>query len=72
MANLDDLAMILTTEQGKPLAEAKVEITQAGAYMAWFAAEASRAYGDTIPAPRPGVRTMTMRRGVGVTAAITP
>lgn len=71
-ANVDDLAMILTTEQGKPLAEARAEIEQGNSYMPWYAAEASRAYGDVIPPPRPGVRTITIRQGIGVAAAITP
>ena len=51
LANLDDLALILTTEQGKPMAEAKGEITIGAAYVEWFAEEAKRVYGDTIPTP---------------------
>ena len=70
--HLDDLAMILTSEQGKPLAEAKGEIAQGNTYLPWYAEEARRAYGDTIPAPRRGVRPLTIRQGIGVAAAITP
>ncbi len=51
MANADDLALILTTEQGKPLAEAKGEIAYGASFVEWFAEEAKRVYGDTIPSP---------------------
>jgi len=51
LANVDDLALILTSEQGKPLAESKGEVTIGAAYVEWFAEEAKRIYGDTIPTP---------------------
>ncbi|MBR7890307.1 NAD-dependent succinate-semialdehyde dehydrogenase [Marinomonas sp. A79] len=72
LENADDLAMIMTTEQGKPLAEAKGEITYAASFIEWFAEEAKRIYGDTIPAPRADQRLTVIRQPIGVTAAITP
>lgn len=72
MANADDLALILTSEQGKPLAEAKGEITYAASFIEWFAEEAKRVYGDTIPAPQADKRITVIRQPIGVTAAITP
>jgi succinate-semialdehyde dehydrogenase/glutarate-semialdehyde dehydrogenase len=68
----DDLALILTTEQGKPLAEAKGEIVYAASFIEWFADEARRIYGDTIPAPTGDRRILAIKQPVGVTAAITP
>jgi succinate-semialdehyde dehydrogenase / glutarate-semialdehyde dehydrogenase len=68
----DDLAQILTAEQGKPLAEAKGEITYAAAFLDWFADEARRIYGDVIPAASAAMRVMTIKQPVGVVAAITP
>ncbi len=68
----DDLAMILTSEQGKPLAEAKGEITYGASYIEWFAEEAKRIYGDTIPAPKAEQRITILRQPIGVCAAITP
>lgn len=70
--NRDDLATILTLEQGKPLQEARVEIDYAASYVEWFSEEARRAYGDIIPAAEPHVRQLVMREPVGVCAAITP
>ncbi|WP_313349579.1 NAD-dependent succinate-semialdehyde dehydrogenase [Paracoccus sp. (in: a-proteobacteria)] len=72
IANQEDLARIMTTEQGKPLAEARGEIAYAASFIEWFAEEAKRIYGDTIPAPRPDQRITVLRQPVGVTAAITP
>ncbi|WP_243360213.1 NAD-dependent succinate-semialdehyde dehydrogenase [Fundidesulfovibrio terrae] len=70
--NLDELAAILTLEQGKPLAESKGEIMQGASYFPWYAGEARRAYGRLIPAPGPGRRPLTMLQPVGVTGIITP
>ena len=72
LANVDDLALIMTSEQGKPLAEAKGEIAYAASFIEWFAEEAKRIYGDTIPAPRADQRITVLRQPIGVTAAITP
>ncbi len=72
MENLDDLATILTTEQGKPLAEAKGEIRYGASFVEWFAEEARRVYGDVIPGHGKGLRIMTIRQPIGVAAAITP
>lgn len=71
-AATEDLALILTSEQGKPLAEAKGEIAYAASYIEWFAEEAKRIYGDTIPGPAPDRRIIVLKQPVGVTAAITP
>ena len=70
--NIDDLAMIMTMEQGKPLAEAKGEIMLGMSYITWYAEEGRRVYGETIPSPWAGKQPMTIRQPVGVTAAITP
>jgi succinate-semialdehyde dehydrogenase/glutarate-semialdehyde dehydrogenase len=67
----DDLAIILTSEQGKPLHEARSEIRQAANYLDWFAEEARRIYGDNIPAPRRNQRIRVLRQPVGVCGAIT-
>src|SRR5687768_1127926 len=72
LAHQDDLALILTTEQGKPLAEAKGEVGIAAAYVEWFAEEAKRVYGDVIPAPANDRRIVVVKEPVGVCAAITP
>ena len=72
MQHQDDLARLLTLEQGKPLAEAKGEIAYGASYMQWFAEEAKRLYGDTIPAPSADKRIIVQRQPVGVVAAITP
>lgn len=72
MANQDDLALILTSEQGKPLAEAKGEIAYGASFIEWFAEEAKRVYGETIPATNADKRIQVTREPVGVCAAITP
>jgi succinate-semialdehyde dehydrogenase / glutarate-semialdehyde dehydrogenase len=72
MANADDLALILTTEQGKPLAEAKGEIMYGASFVEWFAEEAKRIYGDTIPSPTSDRRLIVLKQPIGVCAAITP
>ncbi len=72
MANQEDLARIMTAEQGKPLAEARGEIAYAASFIEWFAEEAKRAYGDMIPGHAPDKRILVQKEPVGVTAAITP
>ena len=72
MANADDLALILTTEQGKPLAEAKGEIAYGASFVEWFAEEAKRVYGDVIPSPLADRRQIVVKQPIGVCAAITP
>ena len=72
MANLDDLALLLTLEQGKPLAEAKGEIAYGASFIEWFAEEAKRIYGDTIPQHQGDKRIVVIKQPVGVVAAITP
>ncbi|WP_286263778.1 NAD-dependent succinate-semialdehyde dehydrogenase [Thalassotalea atypica] len=72
MAHQDDLATLLTLEQGKPLAEAKGEIAYGAAYIEWFAEEGKRAYGDTIPALTSDKRIVVIKQPVGVVASITP
>ncbi len=71
-AHHDDLARIMTAEQGKPLAEAQGEITYAVSFIDWFAEEARRIYGDVIPAPQGDRRIVVLKEPVGVCAAITP
>lgn len=68
----DDLAMIMTREQGKPLAEAVGEVLSGASYIEWFAEEAKRVYGDTIPTTQKGKRIIVLKEPVGVCAAITP
>ncbi|WP_275629195.1 NADP-dependent succinate-semialdehyde dehydrogenase [Pseudomonas sp. 273] len=70
--NQDDLARLMTIEQGKPLAEAKGEIAYAASFLEWFAEEAKRVYGDMIPGHQPDKRLMVIKQPIGVTAAITP
>ncbi|GBF50006.1 succinate-semialdehyde dehydrogenase [Leptospira ryugenii] len=70
--NADDLARILTSEQGKPLAEAKGEILYAASYIEWFSEEAKRVYGDIIPSHRTDTRIMVLKEPIGVVATITP
>lgn len=70
--NADDLANIMTAEQGKPLAEAKGEVIYGASFVKWFAEEARRIYGDTIPAPSEDRRILVIKQPVGVAAAITP
>ena len=72
VANADDLAVILTTEQGKPLAEAKGEILYGASFVEWFAEEAKRVYGDVIPSPTNDRRLVVIKQPIGVVAAITP
>jgi succinate-semialdehyde dehydrogenase/glutarate-semialdehyde dehydrogenase len=72
MAHQEDLATLLTAEQGKPLAESRVEIAYAASFYEWFGEEAKRAYGDTIPSPWPDRRIVVTKEPVGVTAGITP
>ena len=72
LANADDLAQIMTLEQGKPLAEAKGEITYAASFIEWFAEEGKRTYGDTIPSPSSANRIVVTKEAIGVCAAITP
>ncbi|KJZ35368.1 NADP-dependent succinate-semialdehyde dehydrogenase [Pseudomonas fluorescens] len=72
MANQDDLARLMTLEQGKPLAEAKGEIAYAASFIEWFAEEGKRVYGDIIPGHQPDKRLLVIKQPIGVTAAITP
>ena len=68
----DDLARLMTLEQGKPLAEARGEVAYAASYFEWFAEEGRRVYGDVIPSPFPDRRIVVLKEPVGVCAAITP
>ena len=68
----EDLAVLMTTEQGKPLAEARAEILYAASFLEWFGEEAKRVYGDTIPQPLPDRRIIVTKEPVGVTGGITP
>jgi succinate-semialdehyde dehydrogenase/glutarate-semialdehyde dehydrogenase len=70
--NLEDLAQILTAEQGKPLAEARGELANGTSFVQWFAEEAKRIYGDTIPQPSADKRILVTKEPIGVAAAITP
>jgi len=70
--NQDDLGRLMTLEQGKPLAEAKGEIVYAASFIEWFAEEAKRIYGDTIPGHQADKRILVIKQPIGVTAAITP
>ena len=72
MANVDDLGMIMTIEQGKPLAESKGEIAYAGSFIEWFAEEAKRVNGDTLASPAKQNRIVVIKEPIGVCAAITP
>ncbi len=72
LENQDDLARIMTAEQGKPFAEAKGEIAYAAGFIEWYGEEAKRIYGDTIPAHLPGKRIIVQKEPIGVFAAITP
>ena len=72
MQNQDDLAKLMTLEQGKPLPEARGEIGFACSFLRWFAEEARRMYGDIVPAPWPGKRILVTREPVGVVGIITP
>jgi succinate-semialdehyde dehydrogenase/glutarate-semialdehyde dehydrogenase len=72
MAHQEDLARLMTSEQGKPLTESRGEIAYAASFLEWFAEEARRVYGDVIPSPWPDKRIFVTREPVGVCAAITP
>ncbi len=72
LANQDDLAVLMTAEQGKPLAESKGEIAYAASFIEWFAEEGKRLYGDIIPGHQADKRILVLRQPVGVVAAITP
>ena len=72
LENADDLAVIMTAEQGKPLAESKGEIAYAASFIEWFAEEGKRIYGDTIPQNAKGRRILVLKEPIGVFAAITP
>jgi succinate-semialdehyde dehydrogenase/glutarate-semialdehyde dehydrogenase len=72
MANQEDLAIIMTAEQGKPLVESRGEIAYAASFLEWFAEEARRVYGDTIPGHQADKRIVVIKQPVGVCAAITP
>jgi succinate-semialdehyde dehydrogenase/glutarate-semialdehyde dehydrogenase len=72
LANTNDLAAIMTAEQGKPLAESKGEIVYAASFIEWFAEEGKRIYGDTIPQNAKGRRILVLKEPIGVFAAITP
>ncbi len=72
VAHREDLARLMTAEQGKPLAEARGEVTYAASFVEWFAEEAKRVYGDVIPTPAADRRLFAIRQPVGVVAAITP
>jgi succinate-semialdehyde dehydrogenase/glutarate-semialdehyde dehydrogenase len=72
MENQEDLARLMTLEQGKPLQESRGEIAYAASFIEWFAEEAKRVYGDTIPGHQPDKRILVIKQPIGVTAAITP
>ena len=72
LAHREDLSRIITVEQGKPLAESRKEIEIGAGYIRWFAEEARRVYGDTIPSPRKDQRLLAIKQPVGVAACITP
>jgi succinate-semialdehyde dehydrogenase/glutarate-semialdehyde dehydrogenase len=72
LQHADDLARIITLEQGKPLAEARGEVNYAAAFLQWFSEEAQRVYGSVIPSPWPARRVMTFKQPIGVAALITP
>ena len=72
MAAQEDLAALMTAEQGKPLAESRGEIAYGASFIEWFAEEGKRVYGEVIPAPVAGRRLVVLKQPVGVVAAITP
>ena len=72
MDNQEDLALIMTAEQGKPLSESRGEIAYGASFVKWFAEEARRIYGDTIPSPAADRRILVLKQPIGVVAAITP
>src|SRR6476620_6124496 len=72
MANQEDLAQLMTAEQGKPFAESRGEVLYAASFLEWFGEEAKRVYGDTIPGHQPDKRIVVLKQPVGVVACITP
>jgi succinate-semialdehyde dehydrogenase/glutarate-semialdehyde dehydrogenase len=72
VANKEDLARLMTTEQGKPLGESRGEVDYAAGFLEWFGEEAKRVYGDTIPAPQADKRIAVIKQPIGVVACITP
>jgi len=72
LQHADALAMLMTSEQGKPLAEAKGEVIYGASFVEWFAEEVKRSYGDVIPSPAPGRKLLVFKEPIGVAAAITP
>ncbi|MBK8427557.1 MAG: NAD-dependent succinate-semialdehyde dehydrogenase [Lewinellaceae bacterium] len=72
LANAEDLGLLMTLEQGKPLAEARGEVRYGASFIEWFAEEGKRTYGDIIPPHQPGLRLLVTKQPVGVVAAITP
>src|SRR5690606_2713700 len=72
MENQEDLATIMTAEQGKPFAESKGEVAYGASFVEWFAEEAKRVYGDIIPGHQPDKRIVVTKEPIGVVAAITP
>jgi len=72
LANQEDLARLMTTEQGKPIAESRGEVAYAASFLEWFGEEAKRVYGDTIPAPQGDKRIVVIKEPIGVVACITP
>jgi succinate-semialdehyde dehydrogenase/glutarate-semialdehyde dehydrogenase len=72
MANQEDLAQIMTAEQGKPLAESRGEVAYGASFIEWFAEEGKRLYGDVIPQTQSGRRILVLKQPIGVVAAITP
>ena len=72
LANQEDLAVLMTSEQGKPLAEARGEVVYAASFVEWFAEEAKRVYGDVMDHPLPGKRIVVLKQPIGVVASITP
>ena len=72
LENLEDLAVLMTREQGKPLAEARGEVAYAASFIEWFAEEGKRVYGETIPSPASDRRIVVLKEPVGVVGAITP
>jgi succinate-semialdehyde dehydrogenase/glutarate-semialdehyde dehydrogenase len=72
MANAEDLARLMTTEQGKPLAESRGEVSYAASFLEWFGEEAKRLYGHTIPEHQPDKRILVIKQPIGVVACITP
>jgi succinate-semialdehyde dehydrogenase / glutarate-semialdehyde dehydrogenase len=72
LANADDIALLMTSEQGKPLAEAKGEVVYGASFVEWFAEEGKRTYGDVVPTPSNDRRLLTIKQAIGVCAAITP